>query len=654
MSRRDATTARRRTSLIAATAAALVAAAVPVVVSAGTGPAVGAAPAAVKTAKGDAADWTMMIYAVGDTSNVAEQMARNLANLAAVPDASNVNVVALVDFPDNSVAGAPVTRIPGLDLFTTAKLIQLEGGRWNELRDLGEISMGRPDVLASFIEESKDRFPADKYGLTLFDHGAGYQGGYIDVGPPGTDGMSIAEIRSGIAAGLQAADLDKFDLIFHAACLMASYEVNSALAPLSDVQAASEELMIGYPVAPQGLPAMAENGSAADVGKAFIDGYGVFLDEVASQGGQTYRDLAAMSSISSEQMARVDDAMEAFADAAVAHMDEIALSVAKARADALEFVLGIPGEEDSWDLVDLGDFLRHLEDLPDEVAVARDAAFAALDAAVLDQVTGRATEQATGMNVYLPTNPRYVGSYLDDGTAPAGWDRFLTAFLEEGVESPDASGGVLFTSGTAEVVKADPNGILIEGQLQDGGAERVVDTETQVFGRMGGEDALVIALPAHLNAGGVGKVQGVWDYSVTALTDGEKIVPVSSAYQAQSGGLVGSFLAQYTTPDGATSDVGFRVLLSSEGRIESISVVDVSNNSAAPIELQDGGTLTPYLFVRSSGQFSRQLSDQSIRINDQMQVGFAKLSSGFPFEMGVVAGDASGEYDGAFVSERVR
>ena len=48
----------------------------------------------------------------------------------------------------------------------------LDDNRFNEVRDLGEVSMGRPDALASFIEEAADRFPADKYALTLFDHGA--------------------------------------------------------------------------------------------------------------------------------------------------------------------------------------------------------------------------------------------------------------------------------------------------------------------------------------------------------------------------------------------------------------------------------------------------------------------------------------------------
>ena len=107
--------------------------------------------------------------------------------------------------------------------------------------------MGRPDALAAFIEEAADRFPAEKYGLTLFDHGGGNTGGYVDTGPPGTTAMTIPDIRAGMAAGMARAGIDRFDLLYHAACLMSSYETASALAPLAETMAGSEELMIQSP-----------------------------------------------------------------------------------------------------------------------------------------------------------------------------------------------------------------------------------------------------------------------------------------------------------------------------------------------------------------------------------------------------------------------
>ena len=172
-------------------------------------------------------------------------------------DADNVNVVVLAGPARAQRPGAPTSTLPGLGQFTTAKLLQLDGNRFNEIRDLGEISMGRPDALANFIEEAAGRFPADKYALTLFDHGAGAQGGYYDTGPPGAVALSVPDIRAGMQAGMARAGIDRFDLLFHAACLMSNYETASALAPLAETMAGSEELMIQYPVSPEGFAPLA-------------------------------------------------------------------------------------------------------------------------------------------------------------------------------------------------------------------------------------------------------------------------------------------------------------------------------------------------------------------------------------------------------------
>ena len=64
-------------------------------------------------------------------------------------------------------------------------------------------------------------------------------------------------------------------------------------------------------------------------------------------------------------------------------------------------------------------------------------------------------------------------------------------------------------------------------------------------------------------------------------------MPATTVYQAQSGGLLGNFLAQYTAPNGSVSDIGVRVLLTSAGEIQSVSIVDVSTgSSAAGVPLQ--------------------------------------------------------------------
>ena len=614
-----------------------------------------AAPAAAPQGK---ADWTLMVYAVGDTAGVPELMVQNLSQLAALPDAANVNVVVMLDLPERNDSDFPTSTLPGVGPFSTTKLLVLDDHRFNEVRDYGEVAMGRPDVLAAFIEEAAGRYPAAKYGLSLFDHGGGSFGGYIDEGPPSTTGLTVPDIRAGMAAGMARAGIKQFDVLFHAACLMSNYETASALAPLAKVMAGSEENMIKWPLSVQGFPPLRENASGQQVGEAFIEGYRQLLDDVAKQnGGQPYRDLAAMSVVAGDSIQRLDAALESFSRVAVANMDEIAIEVARARAKALEFVIGLPGSgaNDSIDHIDLGDFLRHLENLPPEVEVARDAAFAALKSAVTAQVTGRATEQATGLNVFLPTDPARARGYVESGTAPRGWGEFVTAFLAAGVAAGGQSGGFGFVSDQAKVLLADKTGIKISGQLTSESLSKVASTETQVFTRMGNTDnALALSLPGYLNAGGQGQVQGVWNYALTTLSDGRTSSPATTVYQVQSGGLVGDFLAQYTAPGGTRTDIGVRVLLSSEGQIQGVNVVDLSNGSAAGIELQNGGQVTPYIFVSGSSGLDQVLSSQSLTVSDQLVVDFQRLPTGTPFQMAVLAIDVGGNVVGAQVGAAVK
>jgi hypothetical protein len=599
-------------------------------------------------------DWTLMVYDVADTSNIAGDMIANLAAFTTLPEMENVNIVAMVDLPERNDPGYPQATLPGIAPFSTTKIVVLEGGRWNEIADLGEVSMGRPDTLASFIERVGDDYKADKYGLVLSDHGGAWSGGYVDTGPPSTSQLSIADMRAGVITGMQRGGIDKFEFISHDSCLMAGYEASSALGPLTEVLVASEEIIAGAETLDlDALAGLGENVSGEEWGLANIEGYAAQVDAVQGLG-----EFTALSVVDGNAMTRLDSAVESFSQVAIAHMEEIAPEIARARSRALEFVTGMLGEAEGggYSVVDLGDFLRQLENLPPEVEVARDAAFAALDAAVLHEVSGRATEQATGLNVFFPETPEMARGYVAQNIAPQGWNALVAAYAEFATQSSGPDGSAEFTSDTAEVVEIGPGGIRIAAQLQSGDEENVAGAETQVFAQLDGRDALVAALPAYLNSGGVGQVQGVWNFSVTTIQAGKQRAPVSAVYQAQSGGLFGWFQALYTAPDGSQTDVEIQVLLSSEGEIESISVTDIGlgGGAQAGIDLENGGSLTPYLIVPSSGGYQLELSSQSVPVNDKTEVSYPKLDAGTPFEMGVGVADLAGNFNIAFVSETVR
>lgn len=599
-------------------------------------------------------DWTLMIYDVADTSNIAGDMIANLAAFTELPEMENVNVVALVDLPEKTDPGYPQATLPGIPPFTTTKLVVLDNGRWNEVRDYGEVSMGRPDTLATFIEEVADNYKASKYGLVLSDHGGAWSGGYVDTGPPSTSQMTIADMRAGIVTGMQRGGIDRFAFIDHDSCLMASYEAASALGPLAESLVGSEEVTFGDSTLDlEAFASLGADVSGEEWGLGNIEGYAATADSYDGIG-----DFSALSVVDGDAMKRLDAAIEAFADVAVANMEEIAPEIARARGRSLEFVTGLLGEEEGggFSVVDLGDFLRQLEDVPPQVEVARDAVFAALDAAVVHQVTRRATEQATGLNVFFPETPDQARDYVAQDIAPPGWAELVAAYADFAQQSAGPDGSAQFTSDTADIVEIGPGGIRIAAQLQSGDEDNVASAETQVYTQLDGREALAAVLPAYLNSGGRGQVQGVWDFSVTTLQTGQKRAPASAVYQAQSGGLLGWFQALYTAPNGSQTDVEIQVLLSSEGEIESISVSDVSlgGGAQAGIDLENGGSLTPYLIVASSGGFRFELSSKSVPVNGKTEVAYPKLAKGTSFDMGVGVADLAGNFSAAFVTDTVR
>jgi hypothetical protein len=624
-----------------------------VATSASAAPRVAAsATVAEGTAEGTA-QWTLMIYDVADTENIADEMIRNLAAFAQLPEMSNVNVVALVDLPEKNEPDYPRSTLPGVAPFTTAKLLVLADHKWNEVRDLGEVSMGRPDVLSGFIEEAAHLFPASKYGLVLSDHGSGVGGGYFDSGPPGPAHLSIEGMREGIISGLQAAGIDRFELIDHDACLMSNYEAASALAPLAKALSGSEEVTFGAAtLSTQAIQALGQDVSGAEWGRINNEAYGAYAD----QDPQGWGNFTAAAVVDGDQMSGLDAAIQSFADAASRHMAEIAPEVGRARSDALEFVKGIDPEVGPQDLVDLGDFLRHLQNVPDDVAVARDAVFAALDQAVVSQVTSTATQQATGLNVYFPKFTTFAQQYVDYKIGPPGWEEFVSSYLDEtGAATGADDKSAHFTTADATVLHQGPDGILVAGQLGDGQADNVTGTETQVYTSLGGADALAIALPGYLNSGGEGQVQGAWSYQVTAIGNGGggRGLPVSSVYQAQSGGLIGTFYASYESAAGETQDVQFRLLLSSEGEIQGVTVSEAGSGGSAPVTLA-GGVLTPYYIVPGNDGFDLQPADQSVPVTEKFRISFPSLRAGTPFDMSVVVTDLAGGADGAGVSAQVQ
>ena len=109
---------------------------------------------------------------------------------------------------------------------------------FEHLQDAGLRDMTDPGTLADFIMYCEEYFPADRYGLIMWDHGGGTLGGFaVDQHFPNSPAMTIGEIN----AALDNAGV-KFDFIGFDACLMATAETAFMVEQHADYMIASQRV----------------------------------------------------------------------------------------------------------------------------------------------------------------------------------------------------------------------------------------------------------------------------------------------------------------------------------------------------------------------------------------------------------------------------
>jgi len=116
-----------------------------------------------------AAKWTFMVYLDGD-NNLEGAGLTDFLEMAEVGSNANINIVVQMDRIDSYD-----------DLYgdwTSCKRFRvtqnMEPTSGNALQDLGEVNMGDPETLKSFINWATGNYPAERYALILWDHGGGW------------------------------------------------------------------------------------------------------------------------------------------------------------------------------------------------------------------------------------------------------------------------------------------------------------------------------------------------------------------------------------------------------------------------------------------------------------------------------------------------
>jgi hypothetical protein len=459
----------------------------------------------------ESGSWTVLSYSIADT-DLEVPMMDDLTEMGSVYSSDALSVVAFVDRAD----GYSEDPVLGIDNWVGAKVIDVADGGATVTDDLGDVNTGDPAVLADFITRSINDHPADHYALIISDHGASWPGVGGDQSTD-NDNLSLAELNDGISAGLAEAGIAKLDLLGFDACLMATYEVASTLAPLADRLLASQELEPGHGWDYTVLRTVVDNGGATvdELGTLLIDGFASQADaeKTAAEITLSLIDLTAMEP--------VDSALAELSGLLVDQAAEISPVVGRSIATSLSFGKDPDPAQDSF-MSDLGMLAAAMGSENRSVADVAGALGTAIDAAVLATIDGKATRGATGLSIYFPPSADYFDASYNELGLSTGWSEFLAAYYQAGTDIP-ASDVAQFAVGDADV-SFDDYGLTMAASFDPASADNLSDAFIRYGVVEGGVTTFLGQEPAVIADDGSGQVVGTYDLTTMSISDGEDTV----------------------------------------------------------------------------------------------------------------------------------
>ena len=369
-----------------------------------------------------AGTWTVMVYAVGDNNLEGALLADMGEMRTATGDTPNLRFVVLADRSDEYSSDT----LGRLGDWTTAKLVDISGGKFTEVDDWEERNLGKPAVLVDFLEAAASYAPADHYALVFWDHGSG-----VGIGPDGShdDVLEVPEIASALERGLPSSGIGTLDVIGFDACLMASLEMASALHPYASYMIASEEVEPWEGWAWGGFEylANAEDPTVEMLGQALLSAY--------IEASEPTQSSVTMSLLDLRRFPSFYDALGDLTDVALDNLDTTAVAFGRRRDNVTKFGAD-PDPNRDFFMVDLGQLLRRMA--RSDTPVAEDAGRAAdlLGEMVIANATGEASKGARGLSVYYPPAPEWFYSTWYDGVGSQVWNSFLNGYFNAGRAIP--------------------------------------------------------------------------------------------------------------------------------------------------------------------------------------------------------------------------
>ncbi|PDW03871.1 clostripain-related cysteine peptidase [Candidatus Viridilinea mediisalina] len=378
----------------------------------------------------DAAKWTVLVYMAGD-NDLESAAITDFHEMARVGSSDELNLVVQFDrirsreFWNDSSAG---------DWETTKRFLVERGMQPTPdmaLADMGELNMGDPAVLADFIEWGITNYPAERYALVLWDHGAAWFGVASD--DTDEDMLTLPDISAALENARARTGFGRLDLIGFDACLMAQLDVFHAVAPYADVVVASADLEPN-----QGwdweawVQRLADDPSqdAHAVARAIVETYMVYYPPSRTS------DLT----LSAFDLTRIDEINEPFERLNRLMIEQVSGRSYNAIAQSRAFTdVYVPTSAELFSAVDLGHFAQLLAERSTYAPMtqaANDLA-QAIENTRIANGTGSFHPNSTGISIYFPDRREYFLQTEYGRASPlprnTSWDTFLDTFYEAGL-----------------------------------------------------------------------------------------------------------------------------------------------------------------------------------------------------------------------------
>lgn len=255
--------------------------------------------------------WTFFVWMAAD-NDLEPQGIEDLKEMELGIPAEGVEIIVFVDrfTPNNKRFGD----------WSGGRLYRIRPNRVREtftselLHEFGAVNSSDPKLYADQMAAAFKRFPAERYGTVVWNHGGGWASLAVDEHNPQAPGkktsFTIMQVADALRDGLKQAGIAKLDLIGFDMCLMAQLETAAEMRDLGKLLIASQAIEPGTGWAyDRFLPVLARpQTTLAELGQAIVDTFD----------GSNREAREAISTLSAIDLEKLEPVLKSFDDALTA------------------------------------------------------------------------------------------------------------------------------------------------------------------------------------------------------------------------------------------------------------------------------------------------------------------------------------------------